>query len=174
VAGNHDFANPVPILNSWSILTADLLLHGAIGVKCLGVRFYGFGAVPFIDGEWAGETDEEGISRVLRSYLGKLERGERDMSDAIFVSHAPMHGVLDTVDGDHAGSRALRDFFETGLLHRPPLLLHGHIHEGAGFQGWPFEDDGRGQMFVSNACGERVHVIDFDEEKGEVRSWRRG
>jgi uncharacterized protein len=67
-------------------------------------------------------------------HLDRLPSIEEDLADApraaapwLLVAHAPPLGVLDMcADGAHAGSRALLDWIAE---RRPPLALHGHVHE---------------------------------------------
>ena len=54
-----------------------------------------------------------------------------DPAKTVYVTHSPPWGTsLDRIyDGRSVGSRAIRSFIER---HRPPLTLHGHIHESPG------------------------------------------
>jgi Icc-related predicted phosphoesterase len=51
-----------------------------------------------------------------------------DPRSTVYVCHTPPRDTaLDVMHGGaHIGSRALRTFIEA---HRPPLTLHGHVHE---------------------------------------------
>jgi len=64
---------------------------------------------------------------------GDLERlaAQSDPARTVYVTHSPPWGtLLDRLyDGRAVGSRAIRSFIER---HRPPLTLHGHIHESPG------------------------------------------
>lgn len=53
--------------------------------------------------------------------------------NTVLITHGPPWGILDTTsEGNHAGSKALRDLIEK----RPPRLhLFGHIHGSFGIQG---------------------------------------
>lgn len=56
---------------------------------------------------------------------------QSDPAKTVYVTHSPPWGTsLDRLyDGRPVGSRAIRDFIER---RRPPLTLHGHVHESAG------------------------------------------
>lgn len=59
---------------------------------------------------------------------------QSDPARTVYVCHTPPHGTgLDLMPRDrHVGSRALRAFIER---RRPPLTLHGHIHEAPRLSG---------------------------------------
>jgi Icc-related predicted phosphoesterase len=56
-----------------------------------------------------------------------------DPERTVYVAHSPPWGTsLDRLyDGTPVGSRAIRSFIET---RRPPLTLHGHVHESPGIE----------------------------------------
>jgi Icc-related predicted phosphoesterase len=56
-----------------------------------------------------------------------------DPAKTVYVTHSPPWGTsLDRMwNGTSVGSRAIRAFIER---HRPPLTLHGHIHESPGVE----------------------------------------
>ncbi|MBI4566150.1 MAG: metallophosphoesterase [Planctomycetes bacterium] len=78
-----------------------------------------------------------------------------DPARTIYVCHTPPHGTkLDVLyDGTHIGSEALREFL---LRHRPPLSLHGHIHESPRMSGSICDRVGR--TFCINP-GESLHDL---------------
>ncbi len=73
--------------------------------------------------------------RALGTIAGDLERlgGLSDPARTAYVMHSPPRGTgLDFLyDGTSAGSAAVRSFLES---RRPPLALHGHIHESPGVE----------------------------------------
>jgi Icc-related predicted phosphoesterase len=71
--------------------------------------------------------------RARGTIAGELERlaEASDPAKTIYVTHSPPWGTrLDRLSsGIPVGSRAIRSFIER---HRPPLTLHGHVHESPG------------------------------------------
>ncbi len=71
--------------------------------------------------------------RSLGTIAGDLDRlgGISDPARTVYVMHGPprMAGLDASWDGTPLGSAAVRSFIES---RRPPLALHGHIHESAG------------------------------------------
>jgi len=71
--------------------------------------------------------------RARGTIAGDLERlaAQSDPARTVYVTHSPPWGTrLDRLyDGTPVGSRAIRAFIER---HRPPLTLHGHVHESPG------------------------------------------
>jgi len=96
------------------------------GVMHQQVGFYGVSAVP----PWTGtmyELSEDEIGRALWAGRQQLTQPRWE----VVLSHPPpLDTLLDrTRRGQHAGSRAVRQFVEQA---RPALLLCGHIHESHG------------------------------------------
>ena len=105
-----------------------------------------------------------------------------DPHRAIFNFHAPPYGSnldnapkldadMNYVSGGQAlipvGSRAVR---EAILAYRPPLSLHGHIHEGKGAVRM-------GQTLAVNPGSSyedgvlQAAIVDLDEKKGTVKRY---
>lgn len=135
--GNHDFIDPTQYLRDVGLDAR--LLHD--GVELGGVRFCGFPWTPtFYD--WAWMCGPVEMAERLRPAVDLMNRGDVD----VFVSHGPMYGVLDrNRDGTRCGCKVLRETMQTVDV-PPKLLLHGHIHEAAGWLGWS------NGMTVSNAA----------------------
>lgn len=78
------------------------------------------------------ETTLESI-RARGTIRGDLDRlaAASEPSRTVYVMHSPpWDSGLDTLHGgEPVGSRAIRDFIEA---RRPPVTLHGHIHESPG------------------------------------------
>lgn len=144
--GNHDFIDAVPILQSFGI-DAKRLCDESVTID--GVTFYGFPWTPqFYDWNWmCGSTE---MKRRLDAFLEFTESNPID----VLVSHGPIYGVLDRNDNDtRCGCMNLRKTLQS--MKKPPrLLLHGHIHESAGYQEWSRV------IGVSNAaCTQRIVVL---------------
>ena len=86
--------------------------------------------------------------------LGRLAELS-DPARTVYVCHTPPAGTkLDVLyDGSHIGSPALADFLKR---HRPPLSLHGHIHESPKMSGSICDRIGR--TFAVNP-GESMHEL---------------
>lgn len=157
VPGNHDFVDPTPPLRAAGI-DARLVCNGLVDLD--GVAFYGHPWTPiFYNWNWMCGPDE------MRGHLSPLAELLEQGGIDVLMSHGPMFGVLDrNQDGERCGCKVLRDVLQDAR-HLPKLLLHGHIHEAAGVQGWS-----RG-MVVSNAARtQRVVVV---PRGGAARSGRR-
>ena len=154
IAGNDDWAAALPLLEG-----RGTAIHGRAAPFLDGLSIAGYACVPvtpfgmkdhdrFDSEDW---TPRVAPGRCLFSSPAGLESGpltsvrlrgtiaadlERlaalsDPARTVYVTHSPPWGTsLDrTWNGAPVGSRAIRAFIER---HRPPLTLHGHIHESAG------------------------------------------
>ncbi|MBN2200071.1 MAG: metallophosphoesterase [Candidatus Aminicenantes bacterium] len=104
--------------------------------------------------------------------LERLAAG-RDLSQAIFLFHAPPYGTkLDVTFGGrmfehvpldiHLGSIAVRRFIES---HQPFLTLHGHVHEAAAISGSWRDRIGRTHCFTAAHDGPELALVEFDLQK---------
>jgi Icc-related predicted phosphoesterase len=153
IAGNDDWAAALPGLQG-----RGTAIHGRAESFLDGLSIAGYAHVPVTpfgmkdhdryDSE--GWTPRAEPGRCLFSSPSGLESGsltsvrlrgtiaadlERlaalsDPAKTVYVTHSPPWGtMLDRLyDGRPVGSRAIRSFIER---HRPPLTLHGHVHESA-------------------------------------------
>lgn len=120
IPGNHD-----------SFATADFLaqmygmknIHG-YSVQYEHVGFFGAGGTS--DGMFPGTLSEKEIFSTLK----KANSGLKGIEKRIMVTH--MHpseskSEFSGVPGSKAITKAIREF-------KPDILIHGHIHEAAGFE----------------------------------------
>ncbi len=147
VGGNHDFISIAPWLRHYGH-PADRIHEITSENPCVtinGVRFAGFREVPYIKGEWMGETHD--MAPVV----------ERAMScdPTILVTHAPPAGILDQCfEGTGYGVVPLT----TWLTYRPHgVVAHffGHAHKSGGQV-----QEEMGVKFINGACHLKVHNID--------------
>ena len=154
IAGNDDWAAALPLLEEMGTP-----IHERVAPFLDGLSIAGYAYVPVTpfgmkdhdryDSEgWAPSVEpgrclfsspaglESGSLTAVRSrgtIAADLERlaALSDPAKTVYVTHSPPWGTsLDRLyDGSPIGSRAIRSFIER---HRPPLTLHGHIHESAG------------------------------------------
>ena len=146
IGGNHDYIDVSVHLRRMS-LDAQSIANRQVEV--LGRTFQGFEMVPRFGGEWNNERSENEIDQ----WFAEFEKTREFIPD-VFVSHAPIYGVLDRSGNNRCGSKAMREFFLTAP--RPKAFLHGHIHEAGGRTEWP----NRGDMIISNA-GDTPNIIEI-------------
>jgi Icc-related predicted phosphoesterase len=125
-------------------------IHGR-SVECGSFTFVGYQyALPFMGG-----TFEKPDNEIERDLIGLKAL----MSDrAVFVSHSPMHGVLDTARiGVRIGSVAIQKFLAENRFR---AHIHGHCHEQFGRHGHHFN--------VASALRRRAMIIDLDVMEHQV------
>ncbi len=118
VDGNHDFISMANPLRDAGCNVYHITAENPC-ITVAGVRFAGFREIPWIAGEWMGEThnQREAIDRAF------------DCDPQILVTHGPPAGILDGPNG--YGSAPLT----TALAYRGDRIkahLFGHAHEGCG------------------------------------------
>lgn len=135
VRGNHDFIGYTKWLSHYGATVYEITDDNPC-VELLGQRFAGFRQVPYIAGEWAGETHD------LSSFVEKAF----SCDPTILVTHAPPAGILDAdhaeVGGYGIGSLATNLFYGQ---HRVTHHFFGHAHKGCGIR-----DEG-GITFINGA-----------------------
>jgi Icc-related predicted phosphoesterase len=154
IAGNDDWAAALPFLEG-----KGTPIHGCSAPFLDGLSIAGYACVPvtpfgmkdhdrFDSEDWTPRVLpqrclfsspaglESGSLHSVRSrgtIAADLERlaALSDPAKTVYVTHSPPWGTsLDRMtNGRSVGSRAIRSFIER---HRPPLTLHGHVHESAG------------------------------------------
>jgi Icc-related predicted phosphoesterase len=124
VGGNHDFVNLA------GLLKVSKYAGGAFDVADTpadigGHRFAGFREVPYMSGEWVGESRD----------LAWRVAGAMDADPTVLLTHAPPAGILDD-DGmgtrGHGGGVSPLTTALTWRPHRIVAHLFGHIHEHGG------------------------------------------
>jgi Icc-related predicted phosphoesterase len=153
IAGNDDWGCAVPLLENGTPI------HGRAMPFLDGLSIAGYAYVPvtpfgmkdhdrYDSDDWSPRVEpqrvlfstpagpESGSLHSVRSrgtIAADLERlaALSDPAKTVYVTHSPPWGTsLDRLyNGTPVGSRAIRSFIER---HRPPLTLHGHIHESPG------------------------------------------
>lgn len=140
-------------------------------------RFVDPGCVPPEEGWHSVPVSEEQFRRVtIQADLTRLA-GTNDLTQAIFLFHAPPYktnldrAALDGKSIEHValdvrvGSIAIRRFIET---HQPLLTLHGHVHESARMTGSWKERIGRTFAFSAAHDGPELALVRFDLENLEA------
>lgn len=120
VPGNHDYVDLVKLLRRDGVRALEVTPKGC---TFGGLRFAGFGEIPFICGEWNREVTLSQLACLTRM---TLEMGNPD----VLVTHCPPDGIL---NGLYEGIAPLT----SSLAYRPHqvrLHLFGHAHEDGGGQ----------------------------------------
>lgn len=133
VAGNHDYVDFATLLAEagYPAQTVD-----SKGVVIDGVRFAGFREIPYIQGEWFGETHSSDLAAIIVNLF--------DNPPDVLLTHAPPSGIL---DGEwRVGIPALT----TVLTYSPHnirahLFGHAHIPDGG-------HVEEMGIQFYNSAC----------------------
>jgi len=116
------------------------------------IRVAGFGFAspgPFhTPGEISEKEIGDGMSKL------KIDR------DTLLVTHSPPYGILDEINGEHAGSAAIRDF---AFSKRPFMHAFGHIHEIEG------SERIEGIEFVKLPPAKMLRGVWLDDETREFR-----
>ena len=138
VPGNHELGYEKDYNLYEETITNGTNINGKV-VEINGLKIFGSSVTPTF-GRWAFMMDDEQRKRYW-------ENAPEDVS--ILVSHGPMWGILDTVDGleiepgkpEHLGCKYFRKYIERV---QPKLVAHGHIHDSYGqmvLKTWDSNDD---------------------------------
>jgi len=138
VNGNHDFVSPAGRLRRCGCNVT--LLNAGDHMDLGGFRFAGFGEIPYIQGEWAGEEFD------LKPFVEKTMAVDPD----ILVVHAPAAMILD--EEGYGNGPLLRAL--TYTKHNVRHVFCGHAHECGGQQ-----VDEMGIRFYNGAGCCSVHVV---------------
>lgn len=111
--------------------------HGRV-VTVAGLRIAGWGGVPHYRDKGSGQYSPRQARWGLRRLSWQARRGLD-----VFLTHAPPEGPHAGNDFAHRGCPELSRFL---LAWRPPLMVHGHIHEY----------EGRKAEYIDPATGTRV------------------
>lgn len=118
IGGNHDYTDLAAIVRSAGG-TAFNLADGPVTIG--GKTFAGFRDIPYIAGEWAGETHE---------FSGLVAEAMACDPDFL-VTHAPPAGILDTNGTHPCGIKPLTAHLSYAP-HRVVAHMFGHIHTQGG------------------------------------------
>lgn len=119
VPGNHDFVGIESWLKHYGHEEIYTLSESRPFVDVLGKRFAGFREIPWIDGEWVGET---------RDFHDRIAQTMAHQPD-ILVTHAPPAGILSGDDGYGIPGLVNALFYNE---HRITHHLFGHEHSCGG------------------------------------------
>ena len=124
VSGNHDYislASGVAAAGG----VAFSLTGRAPPIQIGGFRFGGFREIPWIEGEWAGETHRGAFNSLVGEVLSQ--------NPNVLLTHAPPQGILDNDGGQGHGwgiEALTSSLFYTD--HKVRAHFFGHIHQQGG------------------------------------------
>lgn len=119
VPGNHDFIGIERWLKHYGHENVYTISAEQRCVDVLGKRFAGFREIPYMEGEWMGETRD----------FGPLIRDALSYRPDILVTHAPPAGVL---EDDNYGVPGLLNILMYSDDVRVTHHLFGHAHRYGG------------------------------------------
>lgn len=117
VPGNHDYANLARLLRIVGVEAHEVTPEG---IDFRGVKFAGFGHIPFIAGEWNREATQPELHNLTHAAL--------DSEPDVLLTHSPPQGIL---NGHYPGIGSIT----TALTYRPHRVRHhlfGHAHVDGG------------------------------------------
>lgn len=151
IMGNDDYKSNYPLLAKFNNLHNNPLDIGS--KKIIGYSFVP--PTPFLLKDWEKLDDGQSVPLTdprLDIRTAPKEDGTialdlqriasmSEPKNTIYVMHSPPFCTLldKTYSGLHVGSKAIKEFIKK---ERPPLSLHGHIHEGPKTGSWKDEIGG--------------------------------
>lgn len=121
IGGNHDYISLGDALRKKGYPAYTVTPKG---VTVKGLKFSGFREIPYIIGEWNGETHD----------FSSLIEETMNSNPDVLVTHAPPSGILDGYpNGAHYGISQLTNAL-TYAYHNIRAHFFGHMHEYAGQQ----------------------------------------
>ncbi len=144
-SGNHDWAEPVSILNKNGIEAYDL--DNKV-IEFAGFSWYGFPFIPMIQNNWNFERDSNDMRKEIQKFIDRLKYANKFDGLDILVAHSPIANILDLDEGrgGHLGNSHMANALSYQFLKKPRAYLCGHIHA----QGHKIEM--LDEMIVSNAA----------------------
>ena len=110
VPGNHDYDLEYTECKCTAI---------NVGCKFNGFNVFGSPYTKEFMG-WNYMKEEDELRKMYSNFPSDVD---------ILVTHGPPYGILDTVNGEHLGSKATLEYVERV---KPGIHIFGHIHEGYG------------------------------------------
>lgn len=133
VSGNHDYVSLANLLKISGMAASNVFdLSSATNSTIVhGIKFAGFREIPWIVGEWAGETELAEFKDIINTAMAH--------NPDILVTHSPPGGILDNAtDGGTWGVPAITSYL-MNVPHNVKVHLFGHVHGDGGKQ--VFEGD---------------------------------
>jgi len=123
-AGNHDYFDPVPLLQRAGI-DAHNITNAFATTK--GYTFYGVPFVPFDCHPWNYAIPD---GEMAKAFDGLASLWEERRGFDVLVTHCPPAGIMDRCPRQQKrfGNGPLNDFLVYKITKLPKMLLCGHIH----------------------------------------------
>jgi uncharacterized protein len=132
VHGNHGEEKVKDYLGNLTPPGGTINAHGKI-IEAAGLTIVGWGGAPRYneggEGQYTGLEAQIGLRRLEPGLWWKKKRTGRDFD--IFLTHAPPPGPHAGKDFAHRPCKQIGAFVDR---HKPPLLVHGHVHNYEGRQ----------------------------------------
>ncbi len=165
VHGNHGEEKVKDYLGNMVNPGGGINAHGRL-VRAADLRIVGWGGSPKYnerdEGQYTGAQVRYGLRKLELTLWN--ERRRRGSSFDILLTHAPPPGPHAGSDHAHRGCKELGLFLER---HKPPLMVHGHVHN---YEGRKLEYRSVGGSRVVNAYGYAMLEVDFQGlESGVVQ-----
>ena len=138
--GNHDFISLAGMLKVANYPFAHDVSKEPIDL--MGQRFAGYRDIPYLEGEWMGETHRADFEPIVRQAM--------EADPTILLTHAPPEGVLDDdCEGPTGHGPGIPGQIRmlAYMPHRVTHHLFGHIHK----QGGKIVEE-MGIKFVNSSC----------------------
>lgn len=131
VSGNHDYVSLARLLRRAGMpaVTVSDLSSAKVSVTVHGLVFAGFREIPFIAGEWNGETELGGFKHLVDRVM--------DAHPDVLVTHAPSGGILDRYTSGTTIKQDGIPYLTSFMMNKPHTVTHhlfGHSHEQGGEQ----------------------------------------
>jgi Icc-related predicted phosphoesterase len=139
VGGNHDYTSLAQLVRDAGGIAFDMD-EGAAVVN--GKTFAGFREVPYLMGEWNGETHGADFANIVEATMAA--------NPDVLVTHAPPAGILN--NSTHGGVGQLTTAL-TWTDHKVGTHFFGHIHETQGVEA------AMDIQFINGAGRAIVHTI---------------
>jgi uncharacterized protein len=161
VHGNHGEEKVKDYLGNLTAPGGAINAHGRI-VKAAGITIVGWGGAPKYNDSSEGQYTGFQARLALRKleFALWLNRRRTGRSLDIFLTHAPPPGPHAGSDYAHRPCKALGEFLKR---HKPPLMVHGHVHN---YEGRKLEYVTEFGSRVVNAYGYTMLELEVPETVG--------
>lgn len=129
VGGNHDYTSLAGLLSIAGMPPSTVydLSSSKVSVTLCGLVFAGFREIPYIAGEWNGETELADFRRIVDEALAH--------DPDVLITHSPAGGILDEYPGGPQMRHDGIPYLTSYLMNKPHKVSHhlfGHVHEDGG------------------------------------------
>lgn len=164
-SGNHCYADLV------SLLHQDMFnpyrverKRNTIRIKGVDISYAGFSEIPYIAGDWNGETDHATLTSIVNEVM--------DENPDFLINHPPPAGIMDGrgMPGNGVGygvsSVANRLFYDD--RHTIKGVFYGHQHRVIENPRILKMDDPNGNPIIFSNAATTINVVEFETKDGRV------